>query len=386
MRDAPQHPDTALIHAGESLPRHAGSVTMPVFQSATYEYGGEGDYDAVRYLRLNNSPNHDVLHKKLAILEGGEDALVTASGMSAITTTLLATLAPGDHLLAQRCLYGGTHDFVTQTLAGLGIETTFVDADDPQAWAAARRETTKAIYVEALTNPLLEVADLRGVAEFAKAHGLASIIDATFATPILLRPLDLGFDVVVHSATKYLNGHCDIVAGAIISSSARIDKIRHLLNHLGGTLDPHACFLLHRGLKTLGVRVRHQCETALSVAQFLDAHPAVQQVAYPGLESHPNHARARELFAGFGGMLSFDVVGGADAAERVSATTKLFVNAPSLGGPESLITLPAQTSHVGMDPKVRRGLGIEDSLVRVSVGLEHKDDLIADLAAALAAG
>lgn len=206
MRDT-SHLDTALIHAGESIPRHAGAVTMPVFQSATYEYGGEGTYDAVRYLRLNNTPNHDVLHRKLATLEGGEAALVTASGMAAITTTLMATLSPGDHLLAQRCLYGGTHEFVTQTLAHLGIETTFVDANDPTGWAAARRETTKAVYVEALTNPLLELADLRGVADFALANGLTSIIDATFATPILLRPLDLGFDVVLHSATKYLNGH-----------------------------------------------------------------------------------------------------------------------------------------------------------------------------------
>ena len=259
-----------------------------------------------------------------------------------------------------------------------------MDANDPQAWAAARRETTKAVYVEALTNPLLEVADLRGVAEFASANGLTSIIDATFATPILLRPLDLGFDIVLHSATKYLNGHSDIVAGAVIGSADRIEKIRHLLNHFGGTLDPHACFLLHRGLKTLGLRVRHQCQSALTVAQFLDGHKAVKHVAYPGLAGHPDHARARELLAGFGGMLSFDVAGGAAVAERVTNATKLFVNAPSLGGPESLITMPAQTSHLGMDPQTRRALGIEDSLVRLSIGLEHPDDLIEDLSAALA--
>jgi cystathionine beta-lyase/cystathionine gamma-synthase len=375
--------DTQLIHAGEPLPRPMGAVTMPIFQSATYEYGGEGEYDALRYLRLNNTPNHATLHTKLAALENAEASLVSASGMAAITTTLLATLSPGDHLLAQRTLYGGTHDFVTQTLARLGITCTFVDGNDPASWESAVTSSTRAFYVEAMTNPLLEVADLKAAAAFARAKGLVSVIDATFATPVVFRPTDAGFDLVVHSATKYLNGHSDITAGVVAGSGERVDAIRRLQNHLGGNLDPHACFLLQRGLKTLGVRVRHQCASALRIASFLSEHPNVERVSYPGLPNHPNHARAKELFKGFGGMLSFELRGGADAARRASESTKLFVNAPSLGGAESLITLPAKTSHVGLDAAVRRELGIADGLVRLSVGLEDTDDLIADLRAAL---
>ncbi len=375
--------DTRLVHAGEPEVRHGGAVTTPVFQSATYEYGGQGSYDDLRYVRLNNTPNHVVLHEKLASLEGGEAALVTASGMAAITTTLLAMLSPGDHVLVQRCVYGGTHDFVTETLARFGIEATFVAPEQDNAWQEARRPNTKAIYVEAMTNPLLEVIDLAGAAAFARAHGLVSIIDATFATPVVFQPLTHGFDLVVHSATKYLNGHSDIAAGAVVGSSALVDRVRHLLNHLGATLDPHACFLFERGLKTLGVRVRRQCASALTVARFLAEHPAVAKVAYPGLAEHPGHTRAAALFSGFGGMLSFELVGGAETARTVAGATKLFVNAPSLGGPESLLTLPAQTSHVGMDAQQRRALGISDGLVRLSIGLEDPQDLIDDLMAAL---
>lgn len=375
--------DTRLIHAGEPLPRPMGAVTMPIFQSATYEYGGEGDYDALRYLRLNNTPNHAALHTKLAALENAEAALVSGSGMAAITTALLATLSPGDHLLAQRTLYGGTHDFVTQTLARLGVTCTFVDGNDTASWEAAITPATRAFYVEALTNPLLEVADLQAAAAFARDRGLVSIIDSTFAPPVVFRPIEAGFDLVVHSATKYLNGHSDITAGVVAGSAERVEEVRKLLNHLGGTLDPHACFLLQRGLKTLGVRVRQQCASAHRIATFLSEHPHVERVSYPGLPAHPHHARAKELFDGFGGMLSFELSGGADAATRVSEATTLFINAPSLGGTESLITLPAKTSHVGLAPSVRHELGITDGLVRLSVGLEDSDDLIADLRAAL---
>lgn len=290
-----QRIDTQLVHAGEPSPRYGGAIAMPVFQSSTYEYGGQGRYDDVRYLRLNNSPNHEALHGKLAAIEGAEKALVTASGMAAISTALLTVLRPGDHLLAQRTLYGGTHDFITEVLARFGITHTFVDADDPSGWSHALRPTTRAFYVEALTNPLLEIADLPAVARFSRAHDLVSLIDATFATPVLLRPVELGFDLVLHSATKYLNGHSDLVAGAVVGAARHVDAVRHLLNLFGGTLDPHACALLHRGLKTLGVRVRQQCATALTVAQALHEHPAVTRVCYPGLPSHPGHARAKAL-------------------------------------------------------------------------------------------
>lgn len=380
--------DTRLVHAGEPHPRPGGAVTMPIFQSSTFEYGGQGRYDDVRYLRLSNAPNHAALHDKLAAIEGAEAALVTASGMAAISAALLTVLRPGDHVLAQRTLYGGTHDLLTGMLARLGITHDFVDAADPESWGAALRPTTRAFYVEALTNPLLEVADLPAVARFARDRGLVSMIDATFATPVLLRPIELGFELVLHSATKYLNGHSDLVAGAVIGGTARVEEVRHTLNLLGGSLDPHACFLLQRGLKTLGVRVRQQCATALAVARALHEHPRVRRVCYPGLPSHPGHARAQAiLHGGFGAMLSFELHPEGDdevaTAERFVSRLRLAIDAPSLGGPETLVTRPAVTSHSGLDPAVRRGLGIGDGLVRMSVGLEDADDLVADLQQAL---
>lgn len=376
--------DTRLVHAGEPKPRVRGAVCLPIFQSSTFEYGGEGSYDDVRYLRLNNSPNHLALHQKIAALEGSEAALVTSSGMAAIATTMLAVLRPGDHVIAQRTLYGGTHDLLTTHLNRWGVDHTFVDAADPSGWAEARRPSTRVFYVEALANPLLELADLPAVASFAREHGLVSIIDATFVSPILLRPLALGFDLVVHSASKYLGGHSDLVAGAIAGTTGHVDAIRHTLNLLGGSLDPHVCFLLHRGLKTLGVRMRQQCASALAIARALHEHPAVQQIHYPGLPSHPGHTRAAELLdGGFGAMLSFELRGGVQAADRFVSRLRWPLNAPSLGGPETLVTRPAQTSHAGLDPDVRRGLGIADGLLRMSIGLEDPRDLVADIQQAL---
>jgi len=375
--------DTKLIHAGEIRPRIAGAVAMPIFQSATFEFGGEASYHDIRYIRLNNTPNHAVLHAKLAALEGGQAALVAASGMAAISTTLLSVLRAGDHLLAQNCLYGGTHDFLTRDLANYGIEHSFIDGNDPDSWPAQLRPNTKALYMETLTNPLLEIADLVAAARFAHEYGLVSLIDNTFASPLNFRPIEHGFDLVLHSGTKYLNGHTDIVASAVVGSAERIEQIKWKLDHLGGALDPHACFLLHRGLKTLAVRVRHQNASAVRLARFLEGHDRVKRVLYPGLESHSEHARARELFDGFGGMLSFELDGDAAVADRFMANLELPVVAPSLGGVESLITRPATTSHVGIEPKQRMALGINDALLRLSVGLEAADDLSADFEQAL---
>ncbi|MGD0526502.1 MAG: PLP-dependent transferase, partial [Polyangiaceae bacterium] len=302
--------ETALVHAGEPHPRIEGAVAMPIFQSSTYELSGAGGYHDVRYIRLNNTPNHVVLHAKLAVLESAEAALVTGSGMAAISAVFLSLLGQGDHVLAHRTLYGGTHDLLTKDLPRLGIEHTFVDADDPASWASAVRPTTRAFYVETMTNPLLEVVDLRAVAAFCRERRLTSVIDNTCATPVNFRPVEHGFDLVVHSATKYLNGHSDIVAGAVVGKADLVNAAKHKLDHLGGTLDPHACFLLHRGLKTLALRVRHQNESGLRVARFLEPHPAVSRVHYAGLESHARSARARELFRGFGGLLSFELKGG----------------------------------------------------------------------------
>jgi cystathionine beta-lyase/cystathionine gamma-synthase len=370
--------DTKLIHAGEPRPRVQGAVTLPIFQTSMYEYGGESDYHDVRYIRLNNSPNHLALHGKLASLENAEDALVTSSGMAAITTSLLTVLSAGDHLLVQNTLYGGTYTFIIEELDHFGIAHDFIDGGDPGSWKKKLRPTTRAIYVESMTNPLLQVADLPEVVRFARQHDLVSLIDNTFPSPVNFRPAEHGFDLSLHSCSKYLNGHTDIVAGAVIGRAALIAKIRRKLNHLGGTLDPHACFLLHRGLKTLALRVRRQSESALELARMLEKTPSVTSVNYPGLESHPHHQRARELFEGFSGMLSFEIEGGVAAAERFMGAVTMPVVAPSLGGVESLVTRPATTSHAGLDPDDRRRLGIGDGLIRVSVGIEATADLLSD--------
>ena len=377
--------ETKLIHAGEPEPRIGGAVSMPIFQSSTFEYAGQTSYHDLKYIRLNNTPNHIALHEKLASLENAEAALVTASGMAAISTVLLALLSSGDHLLAQDCLYGGTHDFITKDLPTLGISFDFIDGDDPDSWKGQLRPTTKAIYAETITNPLLQVADLKAVVEFAKTHGLVSLIDNTFSSPINFRPPEWGFDLSLHSCTKYLNGHSDIVAGAIIGRGDLIEKTRQKLNHLGGSLDPHACFLLHRGMKTLAVRVRYQNESALKIARFLEEHQAVEKVNYPGLEAHPRHQRARELFDGFSGMLSFELKNGAEAAERFIQNTTLPIIAPSLGGIETLITRPVTTSHSGLSPQERQRMGISEGLIRVSVGIEAPEDIIEDFDRALRA-
>lgn len=377
------HLETKLIHAGEPEPLICGAVSMPVFQSSTFEYTGASSYNDLKYIRLNNTPNHVALHQKLAALENAEAALVTASGMAAISATIFTVLSSGDHLLAQECLYGGTHDFFTKDLPKLGISFDFINGDDPDSWKGKIQPSTKAIYVETMTNPLLQVANLKEAAEFAKAHGIVSIIDNTFATPINFRPPEWGFDLSLHSCTKYLNGHSDIVAGAVIGGTELIEQITHKLNHLGGSLDPHACFLLHRGMKTLAVRMKYHNESALKIAQFLEAYPAVTKVNYPGLESHPAHQRAKELFDGFSGMLSFELKGGVDAAEHFMQKTTLPIVAPSLGGVETLITRPVTTSHSSVSPEDLKKLGISDSLIRLSVGIEATEDLIEDFEQAL---
>ena len=375
--------ETRLVHSGQPHPRISGAVATPIFQSATFEYENQASYHDIRYIRLNNTPNHEVLHLKLAAAENGEAAVVTASGMAAITTALFAVLRPGDHLLAQSCLYGGTHDFVTQYLKDFGVSYSFIDAADPDSWKSRLQPKTRALYVETMSNPLLQVPDLRAAVKFGKAHGLVSMIDNTFATPVNFRPLDLGFDLALHSCTKYMNGHSDIVAGACIGSATLVEQIKHKLDHLGGSLDPHAAFLLERGLKTMALRVRCQNTNALQIARFFSEHDQVASVNYPGLESHPQHKIASSLFTGFGGMLSLELKGGHHAAESFINKTEIAINAPSLGGVETLVTRPASTSHAGMSPEDRRKLGISDGLIRISVGIEGTDDLIQDFSKAL---
>jgi cystathionine beta-lyase/cystathionine gamma-synthase len=383
MRKPSQRIETKLIHSGEPEPRIEGAVCMPIFQSANFEYSDEGDYHSLKYIRLNNTPNHEALHLKLLALENAQAALVTASGMAAISTALLTVLSAGDHLLIQDSLYGGTHAFVTQDLPSFGIAYDFIDADDPDSWNAKMRPNTRAIYVETISNPLMHVPDLRAVVRFAQSRGIVSLIDNTFASPVNFRPAELGFDLSLHSCTKYLNGHSDIVAGAVIGTTDLVKRVKHRLDHLGGSLDPHAAFLLHRGMKTLALRMKCHNESALAIARFLQSHAAVENVFYAGLESHPRHQRARELFQGFGGVLSFELKGGVAEAQRFIKRTTIPIVAASLGGVETLVTRPVTTSHSGMAPEDRKRLGISDRLIRLSVGIEAADDLMEDFGAAL---
>jgi cystathionine beta-lyase/cystathionine gamma-synthase len=357
---------------------------MPIFQSSTYLYQGETDYHSARYVRLNNTPNHEALHRKLAALEQAEAALVMSSGMAAIATSLLTLLRSGDHLLAIDCPYGGTRGFIVEELPRFGISCSFIDGEDAADWKARLRPETRAIYMESITNPLMQVPDLRGVVEFARAHDLVSMVDNTLTSPVNFCPATVGFDLSLHSCTKYLNGHSDLAAGAVIGRADLVHKIRLLANHLGGTLDPHACSLLHRGIKTVVLRVRRQNESALEIARFLESHPAVTRVNYPGLETSCGHDRARELFAGFGGMLSFELDGGRQAAERFLDRVRIPLVAVSLGGVESLLIRPAATAYANVPPDERARLGVTDGLVRLSVGIEDAGELIADFDAALA--
>ncbi len=374
---APFGPSTRLVHAGEHSTEYAGAVVLPVFRSAMYDESVSVD-DQVVYIRYHNTPNHRAVAAKLAALEGCEDAVVLGSGMAAISSAVLSVVRSGDHVLAQQTLYGGTHALFTQDLPALGVEVEFVDSDDPRDWQARRRDTTRLVYVEAISNPLLHVTDLVGIATWAREAGLVSMIDATMTTPVGLQPTRLGYDLVVHSATKFLNGHSDIVAGAVLGSRERCRAVLHKAQHLGGSLDPDACAQLMRGMKTLALRWERQCATALDLARWLHEHPRVDRVLYPGLPSHPSHARAREWLHGDGALFAFDV-GDADTARALQDRLELFTAAPSFGGVESLITRPAHTSHALLGPEARAERGIGDGLLRVAVGVEDVEDLRADL-------
>lgn len=382
-----EHPlgrlETQLVHAGEPAPRIHGAVIAPIFQSATFEFDGSGGYDDIKYVRLNNTPNHDTLHAKLACIESAEAALVTGSGMAAISGALLAVLQHGDHVLVQDSLYGGTDAFVHNVLPRWGIEATVFDPLDADSWASLLQPRTRVIYAETISNPLIEVGELDAIAAFARAHELVAMIDNTFASPINFRPAEHGYHLSLHSATKYLNGHTDLAAGAVVGEAALVDEVRHRVNLLGGMLDPHACFLLNRGMKTLALRVRAQGASAQRIAEFLEAHDAVTRVNYPGLPSSPDHERAARLLDGFGGMLSFELENGMEAADQLLSRLRIPIVAPSLGGVESLVTRPATTSHAGMSPEARVRAGVTDGLIRLSVGIEAADDLIEDLDAAL---
>ncbi len=370
---------TKAVHAGEPSPPTGDAVVMPIYQSATYLLGEPETFDDIRYIRLNNTPNQEAVSAKLAALEETEAAVVTPSGTAAVSMSLLATLEPGDHVIAQSGVYGGTRKILDDLSERHGMPVTYCPMRDREDMESALKTGTRVVFVESLTNPLLEIAPLDEVVAFAREHGLVSMIDNTFATPVNLRPASLGFDLVIHSASKYLNGHSDVVAGVVAGSRERIEALRRRLNLLGVCLDPHACFLLHRGLKTLPLRVPAQNAGAAAIAEDLVEHPRVRRVHYPGLPADPNHERAKRWMEGFGAMVTFVPEGGPEASQRLIDNLSLPREAPSLGGIESLICRPVTTSHAGLDAGALAESGVTADMIRLSVGIEDPEDLIADL-------
>jgi len=380
---------TLAIHAGEEKFHISAPVATSIARTSNFTFANteemklwaEGKSAAYIYTRHGN-PTLTVAEKKLAALEGGEAAVVTASGSAAISSTLFALLRAGDEVIATRQLYGGTYRFLRDILPRYGIGVRYVDVD-LSGIKHLVGPRTKALYIETPTNPALRVVDLQKAASFAEEWGLVSVIDNTFATPVLQKPLAMGFNLVVHSATKYLAGHSDVIAGAAVGSNVLIQKVRENVICFGGSMDPEAAFLLIRGLKTLEVRVERQCKTAMAVARYLEAHPKVARVHYPGLRSHRDYQLARRQMRGFGAMLAFDLKGGLSAARRFCDRVRIFLLAASLGGVESLASLPIYTSHHKMSPAELRAVGVEPGTVRISIGLEGLEDLIADLGQAL---
>lgn len=380
--DSEQRPGaaTAAIHAAAPERRPGTPVVPPLVASSTFFNAVQPDGE-VLYGRYANSDAHVRVAQRIAALEHAEAGLVCGSGMAAITLGLLTFAGSGDHIVAARSLYGGTLTLLNRELPRLGIETTFVDPRE--GWADAVRSETRLLYMEIPVNPTLEVPDIRPVARVAREAGIPLLVDATFATPINFRPLEHGAGMVIHSATKYLGGHTDLVAGVLAGGREAVETARSRLKSFGPSLDPHPLWLLERGLKTLAVRVLQQNRSAHALARWLAEHPAVADVHYPGLPSHRDHAVARELFDDFGGMLGFVIRGGDEAAARVMGRFRLIAMAPSLGGVESLASMPRYTSHAAMDTDERRAAGIADGFIRLSVGIEDESDLRADLADAL---
>jgi cystathionine gamma-synthase len=371
--------ETRAIHAGQEPEREFGAVNVPIYQTSTYAQPGVGRPKRYDYARGGN-PTREALQTAIASLEGGAHALCFASGMGA-ETTLLLTLSPGDHVVLGDDVYGGTYRLLARVLSGWGLAFDTVDLTDPGVVRRSIREETRLVWVETPTNPLMKVVDIAAVCEIAHQAGARVVVDNTFATPFLQRPLDLGADVVVHSVTKYLGGHSDLVGGAVVTSDDGVhERLAFLQNAVGAVPGPMDCYLALRGVKTLALRMRAHCRGAEAVAAFLGDHPRVRRVRYPGLADDPGHEVAGRQMDGFGGMVSFEVGSAAEAIALVERT-RLFFLAESLGGVESLIELPGPMTHASV---AGSPLEVPDTLVRLSVGIEHPDDLIEDLAQALA--
>jgi cystathionine beta-lyase/cystathionine gamma-synthase len=382
-------PATAAVHGASDLGKKNGPVAPAIYQTSTFEVEDNEEQIRVtstdRYYTRWGNPTITEAEQTVAAIEGTEGARTFASGMGAITTTVLALLKAGDHIVAQRDVYGGVTKFLSEWLPKLGIETSFVDSTDYEQYARALRKNTKLLYVESPTNPALRVIDMKKTAALAQQYGLISLIDSTFGTPINQHPAEYGFDLIMHSGTKYLSGHADLTCGVVCGRQELMDQLWETRTTLGNCMDPHAAWLLIRGLKTLAVRVARQNENARRVAEFLSQHEKVRRVHYPFLPIHPQFAIAREQMSGGGGMVTFEVEGTGDDARRVSEAMHLFRLATSLGGVESLVSIPVLTSHAMISAAQRAEMGVTEQMVRLSVGIESADDLVADLEHALAA-
>ena len=371
--------NTICVHHGEVADTQFGGAVSPLFLSTSYPYE---NVEQKRYPRYLNSPNPQNLSKKVAALEKAEDALMLSSGMAAISNTMLSILNPGDHIVLQNQLYGGTAHFITEELNQLNIEFDFTESLELNAFKKLIKPNTKAIYIETPSNPLLQIVNIREVAELAMQLNLISIIDNTFATPINQQPIVLGIDIVLHSATKYFGGHSDITAGAVAGKTATIEKIRNKAINLGGNLADFTAWLLERSMKTLALRVYQQNKNAQKVAEFLDQHDKIKQVNYPGLDTHPQHQLAKDQMNGFGGMMSFELKEDIDVRDFLSKIN-MIKDSMSLAGVESTILLPAKTSHSLLSQKEREAQGISENLLRFSCGIEDYQDLIKELENAL---
>ncbi|HEX7063777.1 MAG TPA: bifunctional cystathionine gamma-lyase/homocysteine desulfhydrase [Bacillales bacterium] len=373
---------TKLIHGGISGDEQTGAVSVPIYQVSTYKQDAVGKHRGYEYSRTGNPTRH-ALEELIKDLENGKAGFAFGSGMAAITAVMML-FNSGDHVVMTDDVYGGTFRAMTKVLNRAGIDSVFVDTSDPANIEKAIQDNTKAIYVETPTNPLLKVTDLQKVSEIAKAHDLYLIVDNTFNTPYWQNPIDFGADIVLHSATKYLGGHSDVVAGLVVVNSDQLAEDLHfVLNSTGGILGPHDSWLLMRGIKTLGVRMEEHEVNTKKIVDFLNDHPKVEKVYYPGLPSHPGHETAKRQADGFGGMISFDV-GSGERSDQVLSRVKYFTLAESLGAVESLISVPAKMTHASIPKARREELGVTDGLIRVSVGLEDAEDLIEDLKQALA--
>lgn len=373
---------TRAIHAGQAPDPATGAIMTPVYLTSTFVQGAPGVHKGYDYSRSSN-PTRTALQDNLASLEGGRFGLVLASGLAA-EHTVLHLLDTGDHVVASRDLYGGTYRLLTEVWRPLGVTCSFVDTSRPEEIAAAIRPTTKQLWIETPSNPLLIVSDIAAACDVAHQHGVRVVVDNTFATPFLQRPLELGADIVVHSTTKYLGGHSDVVGGAVITDDADLfARLAFLQNAVGAVPGPLDCFLVLRGTKTLAVRMQAHCANAMAVARFLAEHPEVREVRYPGLESDPSHAVATRQMSGYGGMVAVELVGGLERNLRFTTKTRIFSLAESLGGVESLIGHPATMTHASIPEETRLQGGLPDALVRLSVGIEAQADLLEDLARAI---